>query len=385
MASIKKSKAPTKNPFSDLPVTGLADFAFKETGVRLHKPRFKGKPIASLRVRPTKKGQARLAAEKILEVRNRGARFSQNQSRKAQLLTGPGGNPKVLARMVDASLEHFQGWNAEEISRIVYETERLLYRTVLTREQIAEKLNEPGKLNKIGLGKKAKKSLKVEPIFVWLVEEFLGAERTIRKNSIVNPKLGRLIFRQFDKFGIGISTELNKRHGLPPKTLQSYRKKWVEKNRHKPKLYRMRIGRSVQGFVRLIWKLQHYKFHGAITQIAIEEAVAGETIAEKSIYHSYLKEGNPKKNDIALAMETEFWEQMSRDREKSFEKSTRTLLRAKRIKPKQNPEEAKELTKRAKDIFDRLHGPQNFDSIAKSTGTKLTFVKLVNTIFEVRK
>lgn len=73
----KEKKPLQPNPFRVRRVPGFAEFAAKQTGTRLgRKPLFKGEPIKGFRVRETRAQRARIVAERIVGIRDRGASSS---------------------------------------------------------------------------------------------------------------------------------------------------------------------------------------------------------------------------------------------------------------------------------------------------------------------
>lgn len=246
-------------------------------------------------------------------------------------------------------------------------------------------------MQRLGLSELAKKGLKVDPAFVRLVNELTSAREAsqIKKGrSVVSPRLKKLIFKQFDRFGVGVSAKIAKRHGLSTKMLENYRKEWIASNPNKPRLYRRDTGRSVQSFVRIMWKLQHYNFHGAIKRIVLEERLAGELISYKHILQYY--KGN--KHYLRLAMETDYWKELEKKSEipdlhkrVPFEKGFKKMLRAEGIGLKKNPLKAKELKERVRRVVAGLdRTTRSLDRIARSTDEKRSFVELVNTAFNIR-
>ncbi|MCX6801564.1 MAG: hypothetical protein NT067_00470 [Candidatus Diapherotrites archaeon] len=357
---VSQEKMPlSENPFSGAPLPGFARFAAERTGVRLEKPEFKGKPMKAFRVRPTREQRALIVSGNL------------------------------------SGLPQFRDWKPEQIAKIVGEMEHRLYTSVDSREKIAKEMSGDKALaEKLGLKELAPKGFKVPVSLVGAIEEMTGARAdwALRAKSVVSPRLKKLIFRQFDRFGVGVSVRVADKYGLGGRkyknVMQSLRKEWTAKNKGKPRLYRSRLWRSVPSFVRIVWKLQNYHFNGAVKRIAAEEALLGEPISALHISEDI--KGN--KRSLALAMETDYWKELERKREipsiyarVPFEEGFRKMLRAEGLGLKRDRAEAKRLRERVTVVFEALErqkGPMT--EIARKTGEKIGFVNLVNAAFNVR-
>ncbi|MCX6801553.1 MAG: hypothetical protein NT067_00415 [Candidatus Diapherotrites archaeon] len=358
----KPSKKPAEplpeNPFSGAPLEGFAKFAAEQTGVRLQKPVSNGQRMKGFRLRPTREQRALAAA---------GGLFG---------------------------LPQFKGWKLEEIARLVGEVERRLYRSVDSREKIAKEMSGDRALaEKLGLKELAPKGLKLSGSLVGAIEEMTGARAdwALRAKSVVSPRLKKLIFRQFDRLGVGASVMIAERYGLGSRSYKSLRanlcKEWAALNKGRPRLYRADIRRSVPSFVRIVWKLQNYP-SGLIERIALEEALEGESISSGELHRSFV--GN--KNYLRMAMETDYWKELEAkhpvpdfNKRVPFPEGFRKMLRAEGIRRKSDPEKAKELEARVRAVLKELDwSTKSFNDVAGQTGEPNEFVELVNAAFNAR-
>jgi len=373
-------------------IPGLAKAGAERPGTR---------PSWRARRGPVRDERNRNIVSQLIGVRERGAEFDANQYERAQSI---GAKSQIdLKRKVDSSLKAFDGWHLPDVARVVGEVERNLYKTPMTASEIARRLSaEKGLAARLKLSGEPQAGFAIKPAFVWLVAELSGARkgRMITTRSVVSPALKRLVFRQFDKFGLGVSPKLLQRYPrLSRRIMSDLREDWLELSKAKPELYRRehkgkpvedQPWRSVQSFVRIMWKLQNYKFNGALDRIAFEEALAGEPITRRSLIRNYKE----NKEFMERAQSTALWKELGQKNEipdlhkaLSRHEGFVQLLRYYGLGRERagGRAEAASLRRRASEVLKWLEWTTlSYPEIGKRAGEGHEFVKLVNAAFQAR-